>query len=62
VRRAGEDRRRDESACGGARRFYEALGGHVAGEHHIEVEDTRQPSTVYGWTPADVTALLRQLQ
>ena len=43
-----------------ARRFYEALGGHVAGEHHVDVEGTRQPSTVYGWTPAAVEALVRQ--
>jgi ribosomal protein S18 acetylase RimI-like enzyme len=45
-----------------ARAFYEALGGHRAGEHHVEEAGTRHPSTVYGWTPADVAALLRQTE
>ena len=45
-----------------ARRFYAALGGRPVGEHRVDEAGTQHPSTVYGWTLADVTALLRPIE
>jgi ribosomal protein S18 acetylase RimI-like enzyme len=38
-----------------ARRFYEALGGHVAGSHETEDYGFKEPQVVYGWE--DIGAL-----
>jgi ribosomal protein S18 acetylase RimI-like enzyme len=48
------------SANAPARRFYEALGGRVVGTYRIEEAGTQRPSTVYGWSPEDVSRRLRQ--
>jgi ribosomal protein S18 acetylase RimI-like enzyme len=50
------------SANAPARRCYEALGGHVAGEHRIGEAGTQRPSTVYGWSAEDVAHLLRHAE
>ncbi len=42
-----------------ARRFYEALGGRIVGEHTDDDGGVLLQQTVYGWTEEDVTRLLR---
>jgi GNAT superfamily N-acetyltransferase len=42
-----------------ARRFYEALGGRVVGEHTDDDGGILLPMTLYGWAGEDVARLLR---
>lgn len=37
-----------------ARRFYEALGGHIVGSHETEDEGFKEPQIVYGWSEIEV--------
>lgn len=39
-----------------ARRFYEALGGHVIGTHETEDYGFKEPQVVYGWEDIDTCA------
>jgi ribosomal protein S18 acetylase RimI-like enzyme len=43
-----------------ARRFYEAIGGRVVGEHLVDEDGIMLPEVVYDW--ADITVLLTKAQ